>query len=204
MMLNATQIQLIDKALTKIGICYIDIRLELTDHIAAALEQKDDRFEHHLKGYMLEHKSALKKLNRKFIFIAACKAYKRFFSNIFTLWFVVPFALIFMAALAVNSNYGREDTIMALFYTYVAVSCILSTPIIYKSLRNRDQYSFGFGFSFINLLLFYPSIYMLRIEEDIAGDNVMMLYFTAIISVCIVMHATIRQFDKHYKLRYNG
>jgi len=48
--LTLEQIVLIDAALKKIGIAYIDTRYEMTDHIATALEELPGDFDKKLKG----------------------------------------------------------------------------------------------------------------------------------------------------------
>lgn len=204
MKVTAEQIQLIDKALIKIGINYADIRYEMTDHIAADLEQKDDRFEHHLKGYMLQNKSELKRTNRRFIFIAMGGAYKKFFTNMLKPWSLVIFAAMFALGMLLIKSLGREDAVMALFYFFIAFSCLLSTPVIYKALTRKNQHSLDFGFSFINLIILYPTIYMVDYQTTIENDIMVALYYAVVILISVIMHITMWQFNKQFKLRYNG
>jgi len=201
---TAEQIQLIDKALIKIGINYADIRCEMTDHIAAELEQKDERFEHHLKGYILQNKSELKRTNRRFIFIAMGRAYKKLLVNMLKPWSFLVFALMFALGMYLIQSIGREDAVIALFYFFIAISCILSIPVTYKALTKKNQHSLDFGFSFINIIVLYPTIYMVDYQTAIDNNMMVALYYAVVMMISITMYVTIWQFNKQFKLRYNG
>jgi hypothetical protein len=205
MELSANQIQLIDKALIKAGINYIDIRIELTDHIAAALEQKDERFEHHLKGYMLEHKGELKKLNLRFIVIAMGKAYKQLFATMLKPLFLIITAVIFATGYAINAFFGRADTFLTMFLIFIGACCLitgLSGPYLFNALFNKSkQYSYGFGFTFIYMLLFYPTLYLF-IHQEYFNNIIVVLCFTMAITLSLAMYVTVKQLNKKYKLQY--
>lgn len=205
--LTTQQIQLIDKALIKAGINYIDIRIELTDHIAAALEQKDDRFEHHLKGYMLEHKGELKKLNLRFITIAMCKTYKQLFITMLKPLFLFITAMVFAAGYTINTFLGRESTVIALFLIYIGICCLITdfsgSSLFDATFNRKKQYSYSFGFTFIYMLLFYPTLYLF-IHQDYCSNMLLVLCFTLAIALSTAMYVTVKQLNKKYKLQYNA
>jgi len=207
MKLTEEQIQFIDKALIKVGINYIDIRIELTDHIAAALEQKDERFEHHLKGYMLAHKSELRKLNIRFIIIAMGKAYKQLLVTLLKPLFLVITAVIFTAASFMNTYFGKAETIMALYMIYIGICCLVTSlsgaSLFDVTFNRKKQYSYSFGFAFIYVLLFYPAMQLL-FHEEYFSDTTLILCFTAAIMFSLAMYITAKQFNKHYKLQYRA
>jgi hypothetical protein len=207
MKLTEAQIALIDKALVKAGIRYVDVRMELTDHVAAILEQKDERFEHHLKGYILQHKKELKALNRKFIAIAMLKVYKQLFIRMLSPLFLLVTAIAFGAVYVINTVFERAVTILVLFLIYTGICCLIKSlsgfSMIDATFNRKKQYSYSFGFSFIYLLLFYPTLQVF-INQDSLSDMILMVYFTIAIALSFAMYTTVRKFNKKYKLKYHG
>ena len=71
MKLNKEQIHFIDTYLKNSGIEFIDIRMEMLDHIASAVENKMQKenldFYHAYKNYMVIHKKQHLKANKQFI-----------------------------------------------------------------------------------------------------------------------------------------
>jgi len=205
--LTEKQIQLIDTALIKAGINYIDIRIELTDHIAAALEQKDERFEHHLKGYMLAHKRELKKLNIRFIIIAMGKAYKQLLITLLKPLLLVFTAVVFTTGYVINTFFGKAETILALYMVYIGICCLVTSKsgasLFDATFNRKKQYSYSFGFAFIYVLLFYPTM-QLVFHEEYFNDTTLIPCFTAVIIFSLAMFITAKQFNKQYKLQYHG
>jgi hypothetical protein len=203
MKLTEAQIALIDKALVKAGIRYVDVRMELTDHVAAILEQKDERFEH----YILQHRKELKALNRKFIAIAMLKVYKQLFIRMLSPLFLLVTAIAFGAVYVINTVFERAVTILVLFLIYTGICCLIKSlsgfSMIDATFNRKKQYSYSFGFSFIYLLLFYPTLQVF-INQDSLSDMILMVYFTIAITLSFAMYTTVRKFNKKYKLKYDG
>jgi hypothetical protein len=200
---TSNQIQFIDEALKKIGIGYIDIRYEMIDHIAAELEEKEGNFENNLLEYIISHKKKLRKTNRKFMFISMGNAYKTLFCNMLSIKFLALFVIIFINAFLLNLLIERESVIRIMFIVFTIVVSISSLPGVYNILKKRDIHSFSHGLSFINLITLYPGIFMMRWQREIVSDNLVLLYYTAVISISIIMSITLRQLDTQYKVRYN-
>lgn len=84
--LTKENIQFIDAYLKNSNVEYLDIRIEMTDHVASEIEAKmvqgDVReFYEIFKSYMLEHKKGLLKNLKKFKWQATKKAFKQIFIN---------------------------------------------------------------------------------------------------------------------------
>lgn len=205
-MITTNQIQLIDESLKKIGVSYIDIRYEMTDHIATALEddEKDRPFEHKLKGYIVNHKKELQKINKKFMFISMVNAYKKLLYNMFTIRFLALFFLVYLNAFLLSLFMERESVTRLLFIVIAIIICAASFSSIYNLLKKRDSHSFNHGLSFVNVITLYPSIFMMGWQREITSDNMVLLYYTVVIWVSIIMGITMRQLNAQYKLRYNG
>ncbi len=75
MKLTPQQIQFINDYLEKAGIRHLDIRIEIADHIATALEENEGEFGENFSRYMLANKEALLEQNETFRNIAREKAY---------------------------------------------------------------------------------------------------------------------------------
>lgn len=198
------QIYCINEALKKIGVSYIDIRYEMTDHIATTLEEKVGDFEDNLSEYIITHKNELRKANRKFVFISMVNAYKKLLANMFTINFLALFVIIFINASLGRLFIERESVIRIMFIAFSAVVCISYFPGLYSVLKKRDSHSYSHGFSFLGLIMLYPSIFMMGWQREIADDTLVLLYYTAVLSISIIMNFTIKQFNTQYKLRYNG
>lgn len=205
-MITTNQIRLIDEALKKIGVSYIDIRYEMTDHIATALEtdKKDRPFEHNLKGYIITHKKELQKINKKFMSISMVNAYKKLLSNIFTIRFLALFFLVYINAFLLGLFMERESVTRILFIAITVIVCAASFSGIYNLIKRKDSNSFTHGLSFVNVITVYPSIFMMSWQGEIASDNLLLLYYTVVICVSVIMGFTVRQLNTQYKLRYNG
>lgn len=202
--LTEYEIYSIDAALKKIGISYVDIRYEMTDHIAAALEETEGNFENNLSKYIISHRKELRKTNRKFVFISMVNAYKKLLANMFTRNFLALFLIIFINASLVGLFIERESVIRIMFIAFAVVVCISYFPGLYSVLKKRDSHSYSHGFSFLGLIMLYTSIFMMVWQREIADDNLVLLYYTTILSVSVIVNSTIKQFNTQYKLRYNG
>lgn len=204
-MITTNQILLIDESLKKIGVSYIDIRYEMTDHIATTLEgdKKERPFEHKLKGYIVNHKKELQKINKKFMFISMVNAYKKLLSNMFTIRFLVLFFLVYLNAFLLSLFMDRESVTRILFIAIAIIICVASFSGVYNLIMRKDSNSFTHGLSFVNVITFYPSIFMMSWQGKIASDNLVLLYYTVVIWVSVIMGVTMRQLNAQYKLRFN-
>ena len=198
------QLVLIDAALKKIGVAYVDTRYEMTDHIATALEELPGDFDRKLKSYIVSHKKELKRTNRKFMLIAFKKSLNYLFIGSIKPWFFLLFISAFLIAMFLRTFLDRGTVTLLLFLSYGVLSCMASMPNVYKALLNKDQYSAISGFGILPAPLFYITIGMLKWQKEMASDALVMLCFAAIISVSALLLVTTKQIKKRYKLRYNG
>ncbi len=106
--LTKENIQFIENYLENSDIFYADIRMEMTDHVASAIEDKmnqgDSRdFYYIFKDYMVENKARLLNDNRKFLKSADKKVTRLLLKNTFTIQaFIVFMAIIFIFVLVFN------------------------------------------------------------------------------------------------------
>ncbi|MCO6147667.1 hypothetical protein [Flavobacterium sp. NRK1] len=202
--LTEQQIGEIEAALKKVGFLYVDILHEMTDHIAAALEEMEGDFDRNLKLYIGRHKKELLRFNRKYIFAAWLQSYKSLFRNIITIRFVSFSALVYLIVSGLSTVIETESFITIMFLIFCAVNGMLSFPGVYNILKKRDQYSAGEGLAVLNVFVFFPGLFMINFIDKTASDTIAILYFTSLISISAVMGYTLRRLKTVYKLRYNA
>jgi hypothetical protein len=202
--LTNEQIEKIHIALKKIGVLYVDILHEMTDHIASEMEGLEGDFDMNLKFYMGRNKKELRSLNRKNIFSSWRKSYKGLFMNVFSIRFAAFFGLVFLGILGLSNIMEREGFIRLMLFVFIFSNGAVSFPQVLDMIKKKNQYSAGEGLSTLNVFVFFPGLFMMGPIREIPSDALIALYFTTLISICAVMAMTIRQFKSGYKLRYNG
>ncbi len=87
--LTPENIRFIDNYLIKADVIYLDIRVEMIDHIATALEARmqteNEDFYNAFKDYMVEHKAELIERDKKYIKAIRLQLLKTFFKNLISL-----------------------------------------------------------------------------------------------------------------------
>lgn len=202
MKLTETQIKQIDAALIKAGINYADIRAELTDHIATDLEKEDDRFAHHLKGWIVFKKPELKRLYRKFLWIAAGRSLRALAANAVKPWFWLCFTALLAAGKFVGAQLEREDALWYYILAFEFCTAVGSLPTLYTVLIKRQSYSVTHGLGFVPALLMFPGIWAMRWLEGIENLDVILLFYTVLCTTGIAVFVTARRLLANYKLRY--
>ncbi len=201
MKLTQDNIKNIDSALGKIGIAYIDIRYELTDHVATVLEQKDGDFEIELEAYIIENKKHLRKLNRKMFVAGLTKSYKELGLNLLKPLPIVGSIVVFAVAMLMLPVVGQEILTRILFLLFLLFTGITTFSTLNRMFRYRKQYSGGIGYGFLVLAFLYLNVFMMGWQNYLPSAVVVLYY--AIVAVCsVVMMITAQKQYKRYKLRY--
>lgn len=101
-------IQFIDTYLQNSDVKHVDIRLEMVDHVATAIEtkmaQSNESFYYVFKDYMVENKRRLLEDNKQFIKAATTKL-----SNGILKTFIKPLHLFFMFFISYLSFYSYNN-----------------------------------------------------------------------------------------------
>jgi hypothetical protein len=201
--LTNKQIDSIIAALKQTGIVYVDILHEMTDHVAALLENTDGDFERNLRRYIYTHKKELRRFNSKAIFFSWKQSYKALFLNILTVRFAVFFGLAYLSLTGLNVLMGRDLFVTVMFFVFCMANAAVSSPEIYRMIKKRAQYSAGEGLGVLNVFVFFPGLYSFQLLDEISSGTLITIYFTVLISVCAVMFVTLRRLKTNYKLQYN-
>ena len=108
MRLAANEIAFINNYLKNSGVEYMDIRYEMTDHVATALEDKEGDFYDNFKEYMVKHKEQLLESSKKFSRIARDKAITQLFVNMVSRKGIILFGAAFSIFSIMTAYFEQE------------------------------------------------------------------------------------------------
>lgn len=203
--LTSDQVKAVDTALLDIGIKFLDIRMEMTDHAATAIESMEGTFERRLRKYIFENKAELKKNYSQFRTNAGIKAVKLLISNIITIRFVALFAVIYVMLYANYSYVGMEET----SGNFLVLGIILSVAgFLVTTYRHFVKSTRLFStaerlmpaVSGVTSLLVFP--YSISIEKADIADELKVLYYAFSLSLLVIIFVTYRFLAKFYRTRY--
>tara|TARA_R110002033_G_scaffold169897_4_gene211469 strand:+ start:6940 stop:7581 length:642 start_codon:yes stop_codon:yes gene_type:complete len=210
MKLNKEQIHFIDTYLKNSGIEFIDIRMEMLDHIASAVENKMQKenldFYHAYKNYMVIHKKQHLKANKQFIKTTDKKvliAIGRFFIKPNSLFL---FGLSFLALKIASTN---TDITKILKFTPIGV--LISLALFYfisyrlgKSERYSGLERIGFILLFImQLLQFFISPFSQKnLFQNSVNTQIVLVSFIIVLAFTFIQ--TIIKFKKEYTTLYKN
>lgn len=159
MKLTKEQIQFIDQYLQKADVIFVDVRSELTDHIASAVEEKMEleelSFYDAFKAYMVVNKKMLLASNRR--------NFKNFKNAIisFSKTFIKPQNIIFAIMLLFGFRYANQlislemisQGIFSMIFLFVFVQAIYTFVII------RKRYLYLENSSSVLLVIYYVNLF---------------------------------------------
>lgn len=94
--LTPQKIECIDDLLFMLGVTFVDIRYEMTDHIASVLEEKEGDFKTNMKEYFVTHKLQLLEQNEKAKKTARLRAVKYYFKTLSMPFSLTVFTIVFL------------------------------------------------------------------------------------------------------------
>ncbi len=165
MKLTKEEIKFIDTYLKNNDVIYDDIRYEMIDHIASAVEEKmqleQEDFYNAFKLYMLVNKKTILKNNKKrwsFSWEAI---------RLFILFLVKPYVLLFGVLLfvffknvEVNSYFSEDFTVRHLFFVLVVTVAIFQSVYIPFYLKKKfyalEKTAYILAFIYYGQLFFFP------------------------------------------------
>ena len=203
--LTHEQIVAVDKALWDIGIKFLDIRIEMTDHVATAIEGMDRSFEMNLKKYIFENKKELKKNYSQFRVNASIKAVKLLFSNIISLRFL---AILISVYALVFGEYKHEGFEEASSWVFTVLFMFLPLTFMYIGYINFTQSTKLFStaerlFPTISGVAYLMVIPLKSIVDKMEiSDFIKLFYYAFVMSLFIITGFTYRLLTKFYKSRY--
>lgn len=211
--LQKDQIQFIENYLENSNIRYADIRMEMTDHVASAIEMRirsgDNRaFYDIFKDYMVEHKSTLLKNNKAFIKSADKTILKQFGNRLIRPTSIVFSAIMFIVFRKLLHNIDPE-TLRSLIYALPILSivpfCIVYLLTIkwFKLSRFSGIERLGFVyvmvFQLYNLVISLLRIHLRNPEDVFILALSFALVLTISLSMVFLTIKTVNQYRLEYK-----
>jgi hypothetical protein len=165
MKLSKEDIVFIDTYLESNEVIYSDIRQEMLDHIASAVEEKmqleQEDFYNAFKSYMLVNKKAILKNNKKRWSFSweAIRQFLLFLVKPYMLLFGV-FLFVFFKNVEVNSYFSEDFTVRHLFFVLVVTVAIFQSVYIPFYLKKKfyalEKTAYILSFIYYGQLFFFP------------------------------------------------
>jgi hypothetical protein len=199
--LSREQIRFIDNYLRNSGVRYADIRFEMTDHVAAALENMDGDFYEDFRKYMVANKSELLASNRTFKKLAWKKALRVIKNNLMGISFWIVTAIVFACALGVEEYVGTETVTDNLHMVMMACS----TPVfLYFWYYHMFRLNANSVIHKLLIIVYFGSIFF-RLDRLIENNVTLLLfYFSFSIAFMLMLIRSLFQLNRKYKTAYNG
>jgi len=206
MKLTEKQIAHIDVSLKDIGVAYRDIRQEMTDHVATAVEEMEgDNFYVNFKEYMRLYKKEIKATYYRFVRRSKVDALKLMLRKMLTLQTAFVIAVAFTAIKVLENYFDINDSA---FIIKSINAVILAVPMLYyfftSSLFRAKRFSgldkLQNAMSGIVFLLIVPLI-----NTGIWSNTLLFELYNALGSgFSVAFLLTFIQLSKKYKLIYGA
>jgi len=195
--LTTDQLHFIDTYLKNSGVEYVDIRYEMTDHIACALEEQEGDFSERFRVYMIQNKLNLLSGNSRFKRLALRRAGSELLKTLCQPWLIGGLLVLVFTIYYFFSEADVADTAFYLKMT----SMILYFTGMAKA-YNKDKYSvmsylYGvLGIIFMNLgNIISPE----RLTHNLW---IIFTFYAALIIMGYAFSITAFRIQKQYKTRY--
>lgn len=163
MKITKENIQFIDNYLQQSDVIFVDVRSEITDHIASAVEAKMKEesldFYDAFKDYMILNKKEILKANNKNFsyFKNANISFSKTLYKPYNLFFIVLLVLFFRySALYYDKNQILEVIHNALFISTLTIAAVMT---IYSFVIIRKRYLCLENLSFVLLAIYYFNLF---------------------------------------------
>lgn len=212
--LTNEDIQFIENYLENSDILYADIRMEITDHVASAIEERmesgDDRgFYQTFKDYMIEHKAKLLQNNKEFVRNADKSILKQLGKRLLNPHSIALFVLSTLAIY--NALKLTEIEQLRFLISLFPIMSIVPFCVIYVILLkwfNLSRFSGIERLGFVQMIIFqfYNFIVtMLGIHvRSTANDTFVAINLAAILTVSIVMIQLTFSVINNYRMDYKN
>lgn len=211
--LTQEQIQFIDTYLKKSDVIYDDIRLEMVDHVATAIEtelsqDEDKEFYDVFKAFMVKHKKELLDSNKKFIKKSALKVAKHMLNvlvsaqGVFTL--LITVLVVFLMYTFLDAKYFYYALDLAPFVVIlIAMFGIKVYRVNRKPLKFSALHQLGFyalAFTQIYNAIFNP--FVLSKNDNLSFGSASIITLSLLLFTALVFMLTAFQLSKSYAQKY--
>ena len=201
MKLTKDDIVFIDTYLIKNEVIYVDIRLEMLDHIALAVEHKmeveNQDFYDAFKDFMVQHKKEIlrnNKIHPGFTLLAAKN---------FLLFLVKPFMLVFGVVLFlffkyinVNPYFSENFTFNNLIFVMIASIALFQFLYFYVNLKKRF-YSIEKSGSVLTIIYFAQIFFLPIVGKENVSTITFSIFSFLLFGYVVFFIKEIIKFNKH-------
>lgn len=204
MKLSRDEIKFIDTYLQSSDVVYVDIRQEMVDHIATAIEEKMQSEQHDFykafKSYMLTNKGDILK-NNKNRWSFSWEAIRQFLLFLIRPYMVSLAILLFFffENVAVNNYFSDDFTLENLFFALVLTALLFQSGYIYLYLKKRF-YTVE-KTSVILALLYYGQLFLFPAFRTEQVSTVSLTIFSFLFFGYVVFF--IKELVKFHQHRFN-
>ncbi len=198
MKLNQQQIEFIDNYLENAGIRHVDIRIEMTDHIASELENVDSDFGESFSRYMIANKDWLLKQNEDFREIARENAYG-YIRQCMAHPFAIFVGIVALIGILFLPSYTAPEKLAAQYnIAYCMGVALLFLTIVYYRVFGKYSYSVTDRLLWMALIL-GGLINSYRIIENY---YILLVFFSTGIYMSIVLVMAFYKTLRFYSIKY--
>lgn len=210
MNLNLKQIQFIDTYLKNSEIEFIDVRMEMVDHVASEVANKmvseNLDFYHAFKNYMVIHKKDHQKANKKFRTTTDIKVIRQIGA-----FFIKPITiLVFIGCLVIlkllTSSFDLNQIIR--FSPLAILTSLIIFYFISTRIGEKERYSALERIGFILMIstqmvqLFFNPSYQINHFEDHQNLNIFLISFLIVFAIGFVQ--LVLKYRKEYHMLYKN
>lgn len=204
MKLAANNIKFIDRYLENSGVKYFDIRVEMADHVASALEDMEGDFYESFQSYMVRHKTGLLASYKKYKKAVARKMLLKLFTNAVKPGGLLLLSLILSAAATMIKFKGEAATFEILEIVYVSISAVVTIHFYYLFLSEKKKFSATYTImlgGYITIAWILSFIKPARIFERFS-DFAPIVYYTILIYLLIIFYSMYISIRRELVQRY--
>lgn len=204
MILNSEQIQFIDQFLKRNDVVYVDIRAEMTDHIATAVEErmKSEKLDFYevFRNYVTTNKKELFRMNRSIWWFSLQEMKKYFRVLLKPSSLLVNMVLILFFIFFRNYDFYLSFKENLPFYFLMAFLFISVLNMIYFWIIRRERYFFIERNSIVLMVLYWINLILLR--PFATNNNLSEIMVVGFSCLCVAyIFYTTRQLNSFLKLR---
>jgi len=197
--LGQEELEFIDNYLKNSGVEYIDVRLEMLDHVASAVEAKMDieetEFYEAFKAYMVMNKKELLKSSTKYSWSIDKKLLVLVGKNLIS--FPVLISLVLLGVITyfseVNKIYWLYSVLVVSPILYICVPAIIYRKFKYSFLQRLGLYS-------VYINLFANFFFLQALEKNTSDFYLLMLVFWLNLSIAFSAYHFIKMYKNKLSL----
>jgi len=202
MQLSREQIELINSALLKKRINYMDIRIEIIDHLASELESREGDFEENFISLMQSKKSFMDEVIRSNLKLELAKGFRKLFKNIFSqrffgIYFLTTISLFILAQIT-GSNWVLHN----LYVLPIVIPGPLTFALLYKMAFSKTKTTDMIGQLSAGNLFFFSYIFLFMKSIKNADGFIWISVFSFFIVLSIMYYIFYFESKKTQRLKY--